>query len=186
MATVATKPAEITAVAQACGRARRTVRLGGPGVVILPFSINASHQESRVAEEEPMGSARRLASRQGRPMGSARRLASRRAGDEGSIQLLVVRPKLRILRRLRMTFAQEQLGSIFVHFPALSLWARRAPPGIGFDGGALLRRLDRTRPHRANLRDRLSGGHAPVYQVGREQGASAAKASGTVNHHPLA
>src|SRR5437588_5287046 len=180
MATVATKPAEITAVAQACGRARRTVRLGGPGVVILPFSINASHQESRVAEEEPMGSARRLASRQGRPMGSARRLASRqgrpmgsarrlasrRAGDEGSIQLLVVRPKLRILRRLRMTFAQEQLGSIFVHFPALSLWARRAPPGIGFDGGALLRRLDRTRPHRAKVRDRLGGGHAAVYQVG--------------------
>src|SRR5207237_5115391 len=116
MATVATKPAEITAVAQACGRARRTVRLGGPGVVILPFSINASHQESRVAEEEPMGSARRLASRragpwaplagslragqahglrsqarfaQGRPMGSARLLASRRAGEEGSIQRLV-------------------------------------------------------------------------------------------------
>src|SRR5438552_19214476 len=67
MATVATKPAEITAVAQACGRARRTVRLGGPGVVILPFSINASHQESRVAEEEPMGSARRLASRRAGP-----------------------------------------------------------------------------------------------------------------------
>src|SRR5438309_1076363 len=67
-------------------------------------------------EEEPVGSARRLASRragpwaplagslragqarglrsqarfaQGRPVGSARRLASRRAGDEGSIQLLV-------------------------------------------------------------------------------------------------
>src|SRR5439155_10313578 len=172
MATVATKPAEITAVAQACGRARRTVRLGGPGVVILPFSINASHQESRVAEEEPMG--------------SARRLASRRAGDEGSIQLLVVRPKLRILRWLRMTFAQEQLGSILVHFPALSLWARRAPPGIGFDGGALLRRLDRTRPQRAKVRDRLGGGHAAVYQVGRQQGAGAAKASGTVNHHPLA
>src|SRR5437899_5521797 len=69
-----------------------------------------------ILREEPVGSARRLASRragpwaplagslragqarglrsqarfaQGRPVGSARRLASRRAGDEGSIQLLV-------------------------------------------------------------------------------------------------
>src|SRR5207302_10069410 len=112
MATVATNPAEITAVAQASGRARRTPNLGGPGVVIVLTSL--------------------------------------------------------------------------VHSPASSLRARRAPPGIGFDGGALFRCLDRTRPHRANLRDRLSGGHAAVYQVGREQGAGAAKASGTVNHHPLA
>src|SRR5437899_9687612 len=69
-----------------------------------------------ILREEPVGSARRLASRragpwaplagslragqarglrpqarfaQGRPVGSARRLASRRAADEGSIQLLV-------------------------------------------------------------------------------------------------